>query len=313
MNQAKQVAALDGTIQISTPKGLGLLGSWPALIVDQTTKDQLRWNAQGRIDTHDLPITMVHLSSLTQDNVLAVAILSWRWDTSPSEISRNLLSALILAKHEYISYLFIDTISIDQTLPKDELIEQVAAFSTLYSKLPVIVAYDKHDDDAFERVMYRPWLLTELRAIRENPYPVTYAGHMATKGTCAYGFTYYFERIWKHSFMATIVAILMGDMHMTDTADFRFILHPLADAIQAANAQMKTRDYLLTVALLLTPFLHEVPEIMENIHKLKYERYEFRLNGGFHATTMRFPGRVWQHYNVYLDGKNIGDWVGSTG
>lgn len=314
MSGTKPTTESHGTMEISRSRGLGLSGSWPALVVDQTTKDHLRWNAQGRIDTHNLPITVVHLSSLNEENIPAVAIVSWRWDTEPDEISRNLLSAVILAKHEYIAYLFIDTISIDQRLPKDKLIKRVAAFSKLYSKLPVIVAYDRDDNDSFQRVMYRPWLLTELRAIRDNPYPVTYAGHMATKGTQAYGFTYCFEHIWRHSFMATIVAILMGEMQMTDTSDFRFILSPISDAIQAAYAQMNQQDYLLTVALLYLPFLPGEIYFRENIQLLGYEQYEFRLCGGDCLGTWtnnpRIGGRLF-HFDIFLGGMRIGDWVGA--
>lgn len=311
MNPNRSATAQHGAKRAPTPAGLGLSGSWPALVVDQATKDQLRWNAQGQIDTQNLPITVVHLSSLNEDNILAVAVVSWRWDTEPDEISRNLLSALILAKHEYIAYLFIDTISIDQTLPKDKLIKEVAAFSQLYSQLPVIVAYDKDDGDDFERVMYRPWLLTELRAIRKNPHPVTYVGHMATKGTQAYGFTYQFERVWKHSFMATIMAILTGEMHMTDTSDFRFILHPLSDIIQAAHAQMSQLDYLLTVAMLYLPFLSEVPQITDSIQFLKYERYQFRLADTYFGSwsARSIQGHGWPQYGIFLDGMRVADWV----
>ena len=49
---------------------------------------------------------------------------------------------ILVAKKVEVQYLFVDIISIDQQLKSDALIEQVMEFSTLYTSIPVIVAYD---------------------------------------------------------------------------------------------------------------------------------------------------------------------------
>ncbi|KAE8358584.1 hypothetical protein BDV27DRAFT_137452 [Aspergillus caelatus] len=93
-----------------------------------------------------------------------MAILSWRWDGNLRD-SRNIASAVQVAKSMSIKYLFVALISIDQTLDGDSLIEEVLAFSTLYKTITVIVAYDKVNED-FDKTTDRPWICSEMRLYR---------------------------------------------------------------------------------------------------------------------------------------------------
>jgi hypothetical protein len=140
---------------------------WPAVIVDEVDEENiLRCTAQY------LPIRIVLASDLSQ-----IAVLSWRWD-GHHEVwgSHNVVSAIRQAKKMGIKYLFIDAISIDQTLRGDKLLQQIVAFSALYKTIPVIAAYDKLGDE-FRKTVRRPWILHEARAFKYNPTKIVYVGH----------------------------------------------------------------------------------------------------------------------------------------
>ncbi|KAF2649466.1 hypothetical protein K491DRAFT_721658 [Lophiostoma macrostomum CBS 122681] len=77
------------------------------------------------------------------DDVSRIAGLSWRWDFDRNSLhdrSLNVAAAIRYAKRIRIQYLFINIISLDQTLEADLLIPQVARFGTLYATIPVIAA-----------------------------------------------------------------------------------------------------------------------------------------------------------------------------
>lgn len=84
--------------------------------------------------------------------------------------SRGLACAVLQVKKKkkkkkHIRYLFIDVISIDQTLQGIYLIQQVMAFSVLYKIIPVIVAYDELEED-FELTTMRPWIFVKCAVSR---------------------------------------------------------------------------------------------------------------------------------------------------
>lgn len=119
----------------------------------------------------------VQLVKFPVTDVSKVAVLSWRWDGGlNSQGSRNIASAVIQAQRMGVLYLFIDIISIDQDLDGDALIEQVMAFSTLYSNTPVIAVYDVAGEN-IQLNMRRPWILHELHQICHNPTKVVFVNH----------------------------------------------------------------------------------------------------------------------------------------
>ncbi|KAG6363951.1 hypothetical protein INS49_009054 [Diaporthe citri] len=62
------------------------------------------------------------------DDFAKVAVVSWRWDIDAVDHpSRNLYSTILYAKKAKLRHLFVDVISIDQTLKGDALLEQYAA------------------------------------------------------------------------------------------------------------------------------------------------------------------------------------------
>ncbi|KAE8320522.1 hypothetical protein BDV39DRAFT_211592 [Aspergillus sergii] len=122
-----------------------------ALVVDEIDEESLVHGEQLGRATKPAPVRLV---KITAENMSQMAILSWRWD-GDLHSSRNIASAVHLAKAMSIKYLFIDQISIDQTLDGDALIERVLAFSTMYKTITVIAAYDKADED-FEKTTREP-------------------------------------------------------------------------------------------------------------------------------------------------------------
>jgi hypothetical protein len=88
---------------------------FPALLVDEADELDLSLSA-AKLDTTHLPQHMISVP-LSDADVTASAILSWRWDTDINEPSRNLRASIRLARHLRKQYLFIDVISITQKLP----------------------------------------------------------------------------------------------------------------------------------------------------------------------------------------------------
>ncbi|KAJ4348585.1 uncharacterized protein N0V89_009963 [Didymosphaeria variabile] len=202
-----------------------------------------------------------------------VAVLSWRWDfsqsnASSSDRSLNVGHAIKYAKAHGILFLFIDIISLDQTLPTGELIQHVARFGDLYTTIPVIVAYDDIRLD-FDYIMLRPWIFSEIKKLLYNPYKIVYVGHLR-QGTYVHksvlhwwlgrvprsrmtetSFVEQLRKVWVADFVTPVLELLNGHISMADIHDFKFIIPPLWGIFTAAES-LPPSDYLLTVALLLS-------------------------------------------------------------
>ncbi|ETS79331.1 hypothetical protein PFICI_09184 [Pestalotiopsis fici W106-1] len=210
-----------------------------------------------------------------------------------------------------IQYLFIDAISIDQSLQGDELVKQVIAFSTLYGTIPVIAAYDKADE-LFRNTMHRPWISKEARLYRNNPTKIVYVGHTSQGGASLgkyfpknelqdYRFGMELDSIWTGSFIETINGVLCGDIGMSYISDLKFIIAPCAQALVVAYEKMSRNDYLLT-ALILCANYTDTREIRlrSNTRENSFDRYSIRKVDG--------PGSgiFWAVYGIFLDGVRVG-------
>ncbi|OAG11192.1 uncharacterized protein CC84DRAFT_1158787 [Paraphaeosphaeria sporulosa] len=239
---------------------------YPAVDVAAIDLSELKHGAQ----ISSLPVRLVEMP---MEDPSHIAVVSWRWDfsqpnTLSSGLSLNVAQAIKYAKAHGIHFLFIDIISLDQNLSPEELIPEVARFSTLYETIPVIAAYDDTRLD-FEYIMIRPWIFSEIKKMMRNPHKIVYVGHLR-QGTyiCKSVLHWWLGRVPRHrmadtrflnqlrkawfaDYVPPVLALLNGHNNMTDIHDFKFIIPPLAEAFTAAE-KLPPNDYLLTIALLLS-------------------------------------------------------------
>ncbi|KAL5403383.1 hypothetical protein PMIN03_009911 [Paraphaeosphaeria minitans] len=286
--------------------------AWRALVVDEVQKHQLRWSQDGEIDTQALPTELIHVQkdilvlnhALPVDvvnvsashNVRSMAVLSWRWDVEPNSVSRNLLSAVLYARHAGIKYLFIDIVSIDQSLHKDDLLNEVCAFSQLYSTLSAIKAYGK-SGEAMSVMNRRPWIYHEQQLIKRSAHRAVNVRHSTKFSKWNEGVDL-MARSFDRTFFQTAVLMLHGTVGLTDLADFRFLMPAIAGSLMRWYEVMTQNDYLLTVAILSAlndPHKMWAPSSAK-IQHLTYQRYAFK----------RWTGGC--GYDVVLDEEKIATW-----
>lgn len=240
-----------------------------------------------------------------------VAVLSWRWDITPEvRISRNAALALRQAQQMGIRHLFMDKVSIDQTLPIDELLRAVMNLATLYETLPTIAAYDEVGVEKWLYTMRRPWILREVRSFRANPTKITYVGYLPKQGTDDdFGFAHMVKQIWATTFTHSILMVLCGQVGMTTISDLRLIMAEHVDVLTAAHEKMPRNDYLLTAAILGQAGIADtrVNGDLDPI-QLPYERYTFTPSEGNEYDSnmdVLLDGQkvaIWySHYNLYHD------------
>lgn len=198
-----------------------------------------------------LPTCLVHEPEKQTE---AVAIVSWRWDlNSLTGRSRNLAFALKHAQETEVERLFLDVVSVDQTLCKDDLLRAVVALANLFECVPVIAVYDEPSGarDTWSRTLQRPWILSEIRAFSKNSTHVTNIGlrHSDTDANHL-SFANEVSAIRSSGYAACVLEILHGRVAMTDIADFRWILAEFSDVILACFQAFGRGDYLLAVFLL---------------------------------------------------------------
>lgn len=218
---------------------------------------------------HSLPTRMVQVPEGDSSHV---AVLSWRWDFLHSALtdpSINIAQAIKYAKSRDIHFLFVDIISLDQNLSAEDLIPRVAHFGRLYESIPVIAAYDDPRLD-FRYTMLRPWICSEIKRMFNNPHKIVYVGH-CRQGThitrsvlhwwlgyvpqsrmADTSFTEQLRRVWVPGFITPVLELLNGHNSMANIHDFKYIVPSMAQIFIAAE-KLPSNDYLLTVALMLTP------------------------------------------------------------
>lgn len=91
--------------------------------------------------------------------------------------SKNVACAIRSAKSSGIRYLFIDIISIDQTLTADLLIAEVVRFGAFYASVPAMAEYDDHRLNV-RCIPIRLWITSEIKLMLGNPYKIVYVGRL---------------------------------------------------------------------------------------------------------------------------------------
>jgi hypothetical protein len=228
--------------------------------VNLIAAELLSWDVARRgIDIGLLPVVFV---ANPEDLSQRAAVLSWRWDLPTyQDRSRNVALALIHARRAEIQYLFFDKVSIDQSLPTDALLQQLIALARLYSRIPVIAAYDEEGVDMvrWSFTLRRPWILYEIRAYSVNPTRVTYVGFQQSERELSFE-----NEIWlirKAGFAHVALDILHGRVHMTSIKDFRLILPPFEKIFSALAETFNRADYLFSVFLLTAA--DEYPQMVD--------------------------------------------------
>ncbi|KAF4623985.1 hypothetical protein G7Y89_g14192 [Cudoniella acicularis] len=187
-------------------------------------------------------------------DISKIAILSWRWDDKDGLFgSRNACGVLQHAKKIGIEYLFVDTISIDQSHPDAEKSKKIKEFTELYHRIPFMAAYYDPRQNHIVKIMRRPWILCEVRHFKHNPTLITYINvdplcKVDRQGDT--GFHMMCKWIWSSGFTPTILALLGGVFTIEKIADLRYIMSHYERVLAAAFAQMPRNDYLLTAAIL---------------------------------------------------------------
>ena len=266
------------------------------------------------IDASSLPRRNVKRSDFNR-----AAVLSWRWDRDVfNGRSRNIALALHYAMQNHIEFLFLDLVTVDQTLKPEELLNKVAALSGLYRELPVIVAGDRPDvpKEEWDRTFRRPWLLHETRSYALNAAGITYLGYRDTTSSDApEDFGEEVERVRRSGFAIYVFYVLWGYIGMQDPGDFRYILRPFFSLFTYLNERMYRDDYLFSVFLICA--IHEPTQMVES------ESGEFdngyRINfGDMRLETRSFvrfsigdsePSRFYEtKRTISLDGYPVAEW-----
>ncbi|MGW1738772.1 hypothetical protein ACWCPQ_08160 [Nocardia sp. NPDC001965] len=254
------------------------------------------------IAPRDLPTAVVSpIASESQ------AALSWRWDLDGDGLSWNIGAAITFAIEIGLEHLFIDVVSVDQSLPDHELIAAVADFTALFGSLRVLAAYDeveRRGSRDFLRVMRRPWIALEISHMRRSRQPVHYVAHVSDQGAAeSFGFRHMAERIWSTSFANSILYVLVGhnDMHRTD--ELRFIVPEYFDVLSNIVHLLTRTDSLLLAALLAQTADGSIDWRVNgdiNIRDCRFDRLELMRTDGS-------PG-FWSNWNILLDGTHVGVW-----
>jgi hypothetical protein len=223
-----------------------------AVAVDRIPADMLDWDtAQRGVDLDQL--ATAHVSD-PENMDQRPAVLSWRWDRPTYEgRSRNVALALIHARRAGVRYLFFDYVSLDQKQPNETLLRDVVALGRLFSRIPVIAAYDEVGTDMmhWSRTLRRPWILYEIRSYSTNPSRITYVGFLHSDvNRRDLSFENEVRSIRNDGFATVILEILNRRVQMTSIADFRLILPPFEKTFAAAMRTFNRADYLLAVFLL---------------------------------------------------------------
>jgi hypothetical protein len=250
-------------------------------------KDQLAIGGQLR----DLPVRALDATNIDPSSV---AILSWRWDVDESRRSLNLELGVMEALRLNLDALFVDLISVDQSLQGDELLRAVDNFTSLFQRFPVIAAYDVDPDavatpertiggrrtderPTWQSTIRRPWIAKEIKLYGRTLNPITYVGYVSTQGTNrATGFAPMFQKVMADPYTRTVIEVLFGRTSMYNLSDFKFILPEFAGLLGEACRVLTVNDFLLVVAVLS---MHSVGETTidgeDDLYRMQFDRIRF--------------------------------------
>jgi len=287
-----------------------------AVDISQLSPDKSSWeNVRLGIDLDSLPRVLV---SAPATHVKDAAILSWRWDREHFlGKSRNVALALLHARESGLSYLFLDYVSVEQSLSKTALLQKVLQFGQLYAKIPVIAAYDEDGKNSvqFHNDLRRPWILHELRKSSTNPTSITHVGfRSASLPRRQSSFENEIYLIRKSGFAHVIYDLLEETVRMTSIEDLALILPEFEIVFSSAFTAMSRTDYLLS-AFLLTAYYQPGQQVdKEGTQvgyglRINYHETCFEKDGFFDRYTLGPSGSTgrsfeWEH-NILLDGKPV--------
>jgi len=283
-----------------------------AVAVERIPDDLLDWGAARHgLNLDRLPTVQVENP---EDPSLGSAVLSWRWDRSTYEgRSRNVALALMHARRIGVRHLFFDYVTIDQNQPTELLLQDVAALSRLYSRIPVIAAYDQKEGGVAQwpQTLQRPWILYEIRSYSTNPTSVTHIGFWNEARDLSFE-----NQIWNYKrvgYANVAMQIMQGSVEMASIGDFRLILPPFEKVFSAAAKAFNRADYLLAVFLLAAA--DENPQTVERDGR--QVDYGLRLNVAdpslekmglerFSSADSDAPGGSYEMVtNICLDGRPV--------
>jgi hypothetical protein len=297
-----------------------------ALVVARTDEDDLlQYASLGAASGHNLPVEWVEFPARS-DDVPKTAVVSWRWDTDQGKPSENLKHAFRQAKVSRVSHLFIDIVSIDQSLQSEDLIRQVLLFANLYRAVPVIAAYDKKGDD-FDMTVERPWIWLEANNFRNNPYKITYVGH--NRQGCAempyptdeaikrWGrksymcFHHKLDLVWGFGLSQTIFGLLFKKVEMISISDLKFIMPVFAPILTIAYQKLSREDYLLTAAILCKT--KDDDTLVTDGYKYEFQTLKFDRYSLNNVTPSKNPD---PETEICIDGRRIAimtEWISLLG
>ncbi len=288
-----------------------------ALDIENLGSENIHLDRMGKsIQFNNLPAALVDLDSTAREEL---AVLSWRWDINPdSNSSRNVYIACQHAKSKGIRYLFLDKITLDQSLKSQDMLRERLEFSKLYQVVPVIAAYDHFGayvekfsaevhsatvtlGDPFVRIIRRPWIAYEVRLFSSNPTSVTYVGHIVGLGNDFPGMV---KTIWDSSLCKTILYVLSGVVGMQHIEELRYIIPEHYDLLRTAHAKMSRNDYLLTAAF-LTQDTERINNDL-NILGLKFDL--FNIGEGYPPKDLAMTQDYYTRYDITFCDRVIGWW-----
>lgn len=270
----------------------------------------------------NLPVISINTEPENSDGI---AILSWRWDIdSKFNSSRNVYIACQEAKKQGIKYLLIDKISINQSLPDQQMLTERLEFSKLYQKLPVLATYDfpisepkptaivhgkKLDlGGEFVWIIRRPWISYEVQLYRNNPTRVTFIGYIKELGCSeSFGFKSMVKRIWEDpmsSIAKTVIYTLQGRVNMHYIEEFRYIFPQYYNILSTAHLKLSRNDYLPFVAILAGG-----GDRINNDHTILDIKFDkFTVDKGYSPDDLPKTQDYYTRYDIHFRGILIGHW-----
>lgn len=277
-----------------------------AIDIKALTLLPLQLNKLGGIRLLELPTTDPIVPSGLQRNH---AVLSWRWDVDQQDnSSRNIAAAILHAIDARVDCLFIDKLSIDQSLKGIALIESVVAFSQLFRTVPVLAAYDTPeltgDDRHFLRTMRRPWIATEVLEMRSNPHELSYVGHIPGQGAAdSFGFRHMADRIWDTNFANSLLYVLMGFCDMHDHSELAQLMPENNFLVSAVSRTMTREDALLSAAILAQAQSSDGDERVNgdiNLRQIGFKAFKF--------SPAESSLGYWSNWLIFLNGEVVATW-----
>jgi hypothetical protein len=290
-------------------------GLWAVDVRSISTIDCSWQTVRDGFDISRLPRRIVQRKDFDRS-----AVLSWRWDRDLFQgRSRNVALALHHAMKTGIELLFVDVVTVDQTLSPAKLPDKVSELAVLYKELPVIVAGDRPDvpQEEWDRTFRRPWLLYEARSYAVNSAGITYLGYRdaASSEVPQADFADEVERIRTSGFAIYVFYVLWGYVGMQNPEDLKYILRPFYSLFGYLYEQMSRNDFLFSVFMVCAinapgQIVHSGDRQIDNGYRINF--HDLRLDA---ITFERFsigehePSRhVETKRTISLNGHPVAEW-----